>query len=64
MKGVFFAVVDANGEVVSFDSDNYGTTKAVFDYKNDATRVAMKYRKDGFSVRTVGFMHVVEKNNE
>lgn len=61
MKGVFFAVVDANGEVISFVNKKFGTTKAVFDCKNEATNLALKHKKDGFSVRTVGFMHVVEK---
>lgn len=61
MKGVFYAVIDGEGDVVSFENEKFGTTKAVFDCKNEATKLANKYRNEGFQVRTVGFMHVVKK---
>lgn len=58
MSKALYAVVDENKEVITIDSEKHGYVKAVFDSKDDATRLANKYRSQGFSVQMVGFMKV------
>lgn len=61
MKNIFYAVFDKNGQIISFDQGERGTVKGIFDNKNDAVRFALKHRADGFYVKTVGIMTVVDK---
>lgn len=58
-KTVYWAVIDSNDSVVTIDTEKFGYVKAVFGSKDDAVRLAMKYREHGFKVTAVGFMQVV-----